>query len=191
MHQTSARKKNRRTISALQTTRAIVTQRFRSPVRRQAGRARTEPAPVTAPLIALHLSVILHTGHTHPRHRFLKPPGYTTNCKHEGFPSFPCLPTSSKRLRAVYPPPCARPGSPPGLDLFLGLDASPFKKTDGIGRKRLYRAIFSIISRACATDASLSSPDSMRATSRTRSSPSIARSSVVGTPSSPSVFFTT
>ena len=105
MHQTSARKKNRRTISALQTTRAIVTQRFRSPVRRQAGRARTEPAPVTAPLIALHLSVILHTGHTHPRHRFLKPPGYTTNCKHEGFPSFPCLPTSSTRCFEHRPSP--------------------------------------------------------------------------------------
>lgn len=51
-------------------------------------------------------------------------------------------------------------------------------------------ALFSIISRACASDASLASPESMRATSSTLSCPSSSKSSVSGKASSVEVFFT-
>lgn len=128
---------------------------------------------------------------------------------------------------AAYPPPCVRPGSPPGLDSFSGgairLSQSPTgpqghksrapslrmdaRKERGrvprfhaIGneptafmassRPPYAEALFSIISRAWASEASLASPESMRATSHTRCCPESSKSSVSGREPSLEVFFT-
>lgn len=125
---------------------------------------------------------------------------------------------------AAYPPPCVRPGSPPGLDSFSGairLSQSPtgpqtahapslhldtrkergrqsrFHAIDdeptafmASDRPSYAEALFSIISRAWASEASLASPESMRATSHTRCCPESSKSSVSGREPSLEVFFT-